>query len=151
MAWTIKQMSQMTGFSADSLRYYEKYGIVSPKHAENGYRFYDETDYLHLQYLFVLKYAHFSLAEIRAVITSMSAQACDECNRSNLKIFKKKHKELLDMASNYQSIAALIENLLPMMKSSDVYVENEVQIKTYVKDILKQINESASMSGEESL
>jgi len=151
MTWTIKQMSQMTGISVDSLRYYEKYGIVSPGHTENGYRCYNETDYLHLQYLVVLKYAHFSLSEIKAVITSMNTRACDECNRSNLKIFNRKHKELLDMASNYQSIAKLIENLLPMMESSDVYIENELQIKAYVKDIFSQINDKASINGKKSL
>ena len=38
MAWSITQMAQMSGIPTDSLRYYDKLGIVSPKRAENGYR-----------------------------------------------------------------------------------------------------------------
>jgi len=148
--WTIKQMAQATGISADSLRYYDKSGIVSPKRAENGYRYYDETDYLHLQYLMVLKYAHFSLSEIKVVITSMTSdalEACDECNRSNLAIFARKRKELLEMAHNYQSIARLIDNLLPMMNGSEAYLENEQQIKAYVQGIYEQINTRTAVNG----
>jgi len=148
--WTIRQMAQLTGISTDSLRYYDKSGIVSPKRAENGYRYYSETDYLHLQYVAVLKYAHFSLSEIKAVITSMSSvafEACDECNRNNLAIFGRKRKELLEMAHNYQSIAKLIDNLLPMMNGSEAYLENEQQIKAYVQGIYEQISTRTAANG----
>ena len=60
MTWTIRQISKMTGVSTDSLRFYEKLGILKPHRKDNGYRPYDEYDYKALQYIVVMKYAHFS-------------------------------------------------------------------------------------------
>jgi len=142
MAWSIRQMARMSGIPADSLRYYDKLGIVSPKRAGNGYRYYDERDYICLQYVSVMKYAHFSLSEIKAVIQRLGLEAGDECNRGNLDIFIGKRKELLEMIENYQGIIQLIDNLLPMMNGSKTYQENERQIAAFVKDIYGQISQS---------
>ena len=139
MAWNIKQMAQMSGIPTDSLRYYDKLGIVSPKRAENGYRYYDEKDYIYLQYVSVMKYAHFSLAEIKTVIQGLGLGADEECNRGNLNIFTGKRTELLEMIKNYQGIIKLLDNLLPMINGCKTYGENEEQIKEFVQDIYKQI------------
>jgi len=140
MAWNIKQMAQMSGIPTDSLRYYDKLGIVSPKRAENGYRYYDEKDYTYLQYVSVMKYAHFSLSEIKTVIQGLGLGANEECNRGNLDIFISKRTELLEMIKNYQGIIKLLDNLLPMINGCKTYGENEWQIKVFVQDIYKQIS-----------
>ncbi len=141
MQWTIKQMAQVSGIPIESLRYYDKLGIVSPKRMENGYRHYDEMDYIRLQYVTVMKYAHFSLSEIKTVIHSLGMEASDECNKRNLTIFNNKRVELLEMAKNYKSIVTLIDNLLPMMNGCKTYNENEDRIKAFVQDIYKNITE----------
>lgn len=148
MMWTIKQMAEMSGIPIDSLRYYDKLGIVSPRRAENGYRYYDEKDYIHLQYVAVMKYAHFSLSEIKTVIQSMGLEASDECNRRNLNVFISKRTELLEMAKNYRSIVTLIDNLLPMMSSSEAYYQNEGQIEAFVQDIYNRIGGKGPGKGE---
>jgi DNA-binding transcriptional MerR regulator len=137
--WTIKQMAQISGISIDSLRYYDKLGIVSPKRFENGYRHYTERDYVYLQYLTVMKYGQFSLAEIKAVIQRLDIEAGDECNRANLDIFISKRTELLEAIENYQGIIKLFDNLFPMILGSKTYCENEGQIKEFVQDIYQQI------------
>ena len=72
MDFTVKQIAELTGVTADTLRYYDKEGIVSPKRHENGYRYYDEKDVKALKYLVVLKYAQFSLAEVRSMVWNCS-------------------------------------------------------------------------------
>lgn len=132
-------MAQMSGISTDSLRYYDKLGIVSPKRAENGYRYYDERDYIYLQYVSVMKYARFSLSEIKKVIRGLGLEISDECNRKNLGLFVSKRTELLKMIENYRGIIKLLDNLLPMMRDSKTYCENERQIAAFVQDIYNQI------------
>ncbi len=136
---TIKQMAQVSGIPVDSLRYYDKLGIVSPKRMENGYRLYDETDYVHLQYVTVMKYAHFSLSEIKTIIHSLGMEANEECNKRNLDIFNCKRTELLERANNFQSIVKLIDNLLPMLNGCAVYYENEDEIGAFVCNIYDRI------------
>ncbi|MDR1206003.1 MAG: MerR family transcriptional regulator [Peptococcaceae bacterium] len=66
---TINETSQLLQIPKTKLRYYDQFGIVSPKRAENGYRFYSERDILDLQYAEVMKSSGFSLLEIRQVLT----------------------------------------------------------------------------------
>ena len=41
---TVKQVSELTGVSIRTLRYYDKIGLLSPSdHTEGGYRLYDGT------------------------------------------------------------------------------------------------------------
>lgn len=42
--YTIGEISQMYGIGTDSLRYYEKKGILQPKREANGYRIYTQKD-----------------------------------------------------------------------------------------------------------
>lgn len=45
MNYNIKEFSQLLGLSVDTLRYYEKCGLISPKRNEvNKYREYNEKD-----------------------------------------------------------------------------------------------------------
>lgn len=45
MKYTIKAFSEKIGLTSDTLRLYEKYGVVEPKKDENnGYRYYDDFD-----------------------------------------------------------------------------------------------------------
>ena len=82
MEWTIKQTSYITGLSTDTLRYYEKEGMVSPKRHENGYRYYDQQDIAILKNIVVMKYAHFSLAEMKSMEDLYVQNPGTACNES---------------------------------------------------------------------
>lgn len=54
---TIKEVSTMYNISADTLRYYEKIGLIDPvKRNENGIRDYKEIDLKRIQFLNVCVY-----------------------------------------------------------------------------------------------
>lgn len=45
MEYSIKQLSQLAGVSARTLRYYDEIGLLKPSHtSEAGYRFYGKTE-----------------------------------------------------------------------------------------------------------
>jgi MerR family Zn(II)-responsive transcriptional regulator of zntA len=144
MSWTVKQVVKKTGISADTLRYYDKMRIVSPRRHENGYRYYDETDITNLRYIVVMKYAHFSLDEIKNMVEIFSHEPSPECNEVCKGILHKKINTLKQTISNYREIVRLMEELLPMMDSIDDYLANERRIDEYIYQIFDDICSDAT-------
>ena len=46
--YTISEITEMFGFGADSLRYYERKGLLNPKRGENQYRYYSDRELFRL-------------------------------------------------------------------------------------------------------
>ncbi len=63
--YSIQDVSRILGISKDTLRYYDRIGIVSPAREENRYRSYSEDDLIDLMNIQIMQYADFSLDEIR--------------------------------------------------------------------------------------
>ena len=142
MERTIKEMSEATEIPADTLRYYDKLGIVSPKRQDNGYRTYNETDFIYLQYVTVMKYANFSLGEIRLIIRSMSMKHSPECNRMNRDLVLGKREELTDAIRNYRKIIKFIDMALPMIESDEIHVQSEEELDRFVHSVYLDVKQS---------
>ena len=139
MEWNIKQAAAVTGFSADTLRYYEKEGMLSPKRHENGYRYYDENDIALLKNIAVMKYAHFSLAEMKSMEELYAGDPNADCNEIVKQILNGKIAELNQAILNYSKIVALLKEMLPMVDSIDAYLSNEKQIDGFIDQIFQDI------------
>lgn len=139
MKYTIKQVSKITGITSDSLRYYDKLGIVSPKRSENGYRYYDEDDLYRLQYTAVMKYAQFTLSEIKSIMELFDREPTPECNAISKNILSSKVELLSHMVENYKHIIGLLKKLIPMVDDINSYIEHEGQIDIFVKQIYDDI------------
>ena len=62
---TIKQMVEQSGVSADTLRYYERIGLIDPvMRAENGHRRYQDRDLLRVSFLRRLKATGMSISDM---------------------------------------------------------------------------------------
>lgn len=61
----IKAFSEQTGLSADTLRYYEKEGLLQPARDENGYRTYGGRDSEWVGFILRLKAMGVPLAQIK--------------------------------------------------------------------------------------
>jgi MerR family transcriptional regulator, copper efflux regulator len=66
----IGELSQKTGLSKDTIRYYEKIGLLSSTHqrTENNYRHYDPETASHLLFIKQGKIMGFTLNEIKTII-----------------------------------------------------------------------------------
>ncbi|MCG7345483.1 MerR family transcriptional regulator [Sporosarcina sp. ACRSL] len=63
--YSIQEVSQFLGMTKDTLRYYDRIGIVSPSREDNQYRRYSKDDLIDLMNIQIMRYADFSLDEIR--------------------------------------------------------------------------------------
>ena len=147
MNWTIKQTTEITGLSADTLRFYEKEGMISPKRHENGYRYYDDRDIAILKNIVVMKYARFTLAEMKsmeAIYTREPGSECTELNKTINRMLNGKIFELNQAILNYQKIVRLMEAMLPMVESVDAFYCNEKQIDEFINQIFNDIQHSVN-------
>lgn len=72
----IGKLAEATGVSPDTLRYYEKEGLIeAPRRAANGYRRYDETHAARVRFVRSAQALGFSLTEIREVASRLAAGA----------------------------------------------------------------------------
>jgi len=139
MNWTIRQATEITGLSADTLRYYEKEGMISPKRHENGYRYYDDSDVALLKNIVVMKYAHFTLTEMKSMEELYARETSGACNEICKRILNAKIKELDQAVRNYRKIIALLEALLPMVESAEIYRSNEERVDEFIGQIFDDI------------
>ena len=69
MAYTVKQVSAMSGVSVRTLHFYDQTGLLKPAYVgANGYRFYEEPQLLTLQQILFYRELGFGLHDIRQVL-----------------------------------------------------------------------------------
>jgi len=139
MMLTIKQATQRTGISADTLRYYDKEGILSPNRQENGYRYYSDSDIAMLKYIAVMKYANFSVAEMKSMAELFSQEPSEECNNAGKRVLTTKTAQLKQTIYNYQKIVNLLEDFIAMMSSADEYIQNKDDIDDFINQLFADI------------
>jgi MerR family Zn(II)-responsive transcriptional regulator of zntA len=139
MDLTLKKITEITGLSADTLRYYEKEGIVFTKRQENGYRYYDESDVTVLKYIVVMKYAGFSLSEIKSIVKLFGREPSEECSGIVKNLLDTKILELKLAIRNYQKIVKLMEASRPLVYCADAFRENEQAMNEFISQIFDDI------------
>ena len=70
--YRINEISKLYGIGADSLRYYEKLGVIKPKRDQNGYRLYGLKDMYKLNLIRDLRGLDFSMSQIREYLEKQS-------------------------------------------------------------------------------
>lgn len=73
----IGELAEATGLSRDTLRYYEKRGLLAARRSGNGYRDYPEEAADWLRYIRMAQALGFTLQEIEADLPLLAAAASD--------------------------------------------------------------------------
>lgn len=82
--YTIGKLAQHVAVTADTVRYYEKEGLLLPaRKTEAGYRLYDEEAVRHLRFIRQAQQCGFSLIEIRELLElkNNDAACCTDVRR----------------------------------------------------------------------
>jgi len=123
--YTIKETAELLSLSTHTLRYYDEIGVLSPKREDNGYRYYSEVDLFNLQYIEVMKYADFSLAEIKLFAEFKQSGVDNEQNVANL--LEGKKRQYQEKIENFQTLITLMDKVLNTPNQcSDEEARNEV-------------------------
>lgn len=64
--YTIKEITEKTGLSAHTLRFYEKEGLLNPNRDKNGRRQYDDQNLIWIMFICKMRNSHMSINKIKA-------------------------------------------------------------------------------------
>lgn len=143
--WTINEIAKRTALPKDTIRYYEKEQLLIPQRADNNYRLYTEEDLLKLKYISVMKYAQFSIKEMKSFMTLFDQELSQECNQDGTELLNKKIHDLEQLIQHYQSILALLKQL-PYPGSFQQLVEelgtgNARRLDSFIEQLFNEIKE----------
>lgn len=135
--FSIQQTSKLLKLSKDTLRYYDKIGLIRPSRGENKYRYYTEEDVLTLKYIEVLKYANFTLEEIQQFFEYKSMH--DMEGGSGIKVLlEDKRLEYKQKIKVYQTMDALMDKTLKF-KEKLTSKDDISKIDNLVEDLFQEI------------
>ena len=124
--YTIKETAQLLKLSTHALRYYDEIGVLSPKREHNGYRYYSEADLFNLQYIEVMKYADFTLAEIK-LFSEYKQNGQPDKEQNVIKLLESKKRQYQQKMENFQSLITLVDKMLSTPNQcTDEDARNEV-------------------------
>ena len=108
LPYTIKEMSELTGLPASTLRYYDKQGLLPLLQRDhNNTRIFTEEDYRALRLIECLKESGLSIKDIKHFV-DMSSKG-DEALNERLNIFLHRREKLKEEMKNLQAILGVIE------------------------------------------
>lgn len=133
----IKAFSKKFNVPMDTIRYYEKEGLLRPDRLENGYRQYDESCANQLKMVIVLKQLGFTLPEIYQLSGLKTDQITPECNQTTVSIFNQKLQQLTDKIDFYQHAIQTLE-MAKQLIQEEKYSENQMIINQSVEELFNQ-------------
>ena len=112
----VGELAEYFGVSKDTLRLYDKMGILSPvKNEQNGYRVYSRADFICLDYIMRLKSLNMPLDDIKMMINDCTIERAEAIMQVQDKILEDKIEELRRLrivVQDYQkSFSRVIQNL----------------------------------------
>ena len=107
MPYTIKDMSELTGLPASTLRYYDKQGLLPNLRRDgNNIRIFSDDDYASLRLIDCLKRSGLSIKDIKSFI-DMAGK--DSALTGRLEIFRKRREILKQELEDLKCILGVIE------------------------------------------
>ena len=94
---TVKQVSEQTGVSIRTLRYYDRIGLLTPEDVtQAGYRLYGDAALMRLQHILVYRELGFSLKEIAAMLDKPDAER-NQLLQKQIEQLEKKREHLSNL------------------------------------------------------
>lgn len=116
---SIHAVAKQLNISKDTLRYYDRIGLVSPTRGENNYRYYQDTDIIALAYIQVMKYAGFQLEEIKALM-SYYGTVTKDCNGEVANLLITKKASTVKKIAHLQEIVKLLDQSIEIAEGCAV-------------------------------
>ena len=134
--YTIGEFGRISGVSPKTIRFYDEKGLLKPVgYSEAGYRYYDESSFVTLQRILLLRYLGMSLEQIKETVCN-STLSLEESLQEQKKLLNEKKRHLdrvIDAVDKVQTAEAgqTWENLLEAIRILEV---SDMIIKQYRSD-----------------
>ena len=134
----IKAFSEKLQVSIDTIRFYEKQGLLQPIRLDNGYRHYDETCEAQLKMVIVLKKLGFSIKEIAQLTQLQAQEITEECNETTVALFNEKSQQLTNYINFYKNAVDTLQMITQLMDNQQ-YEKNQPKIEHAINQLFEQL------------
>lgn len=139
--YKISEISKLYGIGADSLRYYERAGIITPKRGENGYRLYGLKDIYKLSVLRDLMALDFSVAQAKEYLDGQNVGKTLALLRRESGILSERLRELAQKKE-------LIEERIAVLSAARTIKAGEATVKNLQERSCVRISERITRDEE---
>lgn len=130
--YKISEISKLYGLGLDSLRYYEKLGILSPPREENNYRTYGLDDIWKLNMIKDLRRLDFSMAEIKSYLENRTIETTQALLEKEIILIQEKVKLLNKTKNALKQRQIEIHNALENFVMEEVIEKNLSERKSII-------------------
>ncbi len=146
--YSIQEVARLLQIPKDTLRYYDRKGIVSPWRKENRYRRYSRSDLIDLMNIQILQYADFTLEEIKGRFDFHRTGHIDPADCEELASFlDAKHAETRKRIEHLESISGLLQATAEALR--DLNPERDRKLAETVRGIYRAIRGMEPLKFEE--
>ncbi|WP_213614596.1 MerR family transcriptional regulator [Paenibacillus lactis] len=137
--YSIQEVSRMLGIPKDTLRYYDRIGVVSPSRGHNSYRKYSRDDIVDLMNIQIMQYADFSLEEIKGKFQFHRMQSIDPAYCEEVAEFlETKKAETIKKIAHLEKVSQLLDEAAKTLR--DFNHENDQQLALFVREIYRDLH-----------
>ena len=139
--YKISEISKLYDIGVDSLRYYEKLGILTPKRDTKGYRLYNLTDLYKLNIIRDLRALDFSMTQIKDYL--------DRQSLDNTLALLNQEQELIDREiENLKNRRTIIQDRIRDLQISKEIETGKMNIKNFPLRYCVRLNEHITRDEE---
>ncbi|MDT8976494.1 MerR family transcriptional regulator [Paenibacillus sp. chi10] len=137
--YSIKEVSRILGIPKDTLRYYDRIGIVSPSRGNNSYRRYSRDDIVDLMNIQIMQYADFSLEEIKGKFQFHRMQSVDPAYCQDVAEFlDAKKAETHNKIAHLEKVCQLLDIAVKTLR--DFNHESDERLAMFVREIYRDLH-----------
>lgn len=149
--YTIGELSRLYHIGTDSIRYYERKGILQPVRGENGYRYYSARSIWRMNVIRNLRSLDFPVERIRAYFQNRTARTTEDLLREELSLVEARLAELEELRQSVQEQLEVLDEVkrvpleevrlceLPQRRAFAVYRPHSLDEETDL--LMKQLAE----------
>ena len=149
MAYTVKELAQMSGVSVRTLHFYDEIGLLKPAFCgENSYRYYEEEQVLLLQQILFYRELGFELKQIHDLLARSDFDKV-EALKSHKKLLLQNKKRMLELL---ETVDKTIDKLTQrtVMNDRELFAGfSEKQQVDYDKQVVSRYGNDAKQAIEE--
>ncbi|WP_317636644.1 MerR family transcriptional regulator [Xylocopilactobacillus apicola] len=115
----MQECAKKTNCSKDTLRFYDKKGLVSPRRGDNGYRDYGEEEVELIELIQTLKFAGLNLNEVQKVLKLIQAPISPSCRDETIDFLQQKKSHFQKSANFYLKMEQTTEDILKAVEKEE--------------------------------
>ncbi|OBZ16186.1 MerR family transcriptional regulator [Bacillus sp. FJAT-27264] len=131
--YKINEISKLYGIGVDSLRYYEKLGLLIPRRDDNGYRLYSLQDIYKLNIIRDLRELDFTLPQIKSYLDQQSVE-------NTLELLHTEQEMIKEQVAKLETTQRIIQSRIKVLTDAQQIQTGVFSIKTYPGRPCLQLN-----------